>query len=208
LPAIEPTPAQRLGLSSKPAWILWGALHAGVVTLFVVMLLVDRFLPHGRRLPPSMSWFSYVLGGMAIVPVAAGAAAHWRFVRSEPSEHSGIVRRVRERLLAAGKGIDADALALEVVAALAGEFRGRAILAWALAEGGALLAVISIPLFGLKPPAAVVLAVWAVVGLFTAPTDGRREAFDLARLRHAGLTGEQARTLRAHAVAAVAGAPS
>ena len=194
-----PTPAQRLALSSKAAWIVWGALQGGVVLLFGIMLLQSTVVIGHPLLPPSFRWFANVFAGIAALPVVGGIFVHWRFVRCEPGENRRGVRRVRELLVGANGSKDPDGDALAIAGALESDFRGASILSWAMGEGGALLCAISLLLCGIEPAPLAVLALWYLSMLVAAPTRALRDSFRASHLRLAGLTDEQARLLLARA---------
>jgi hypothetical protein len=196
---IASPPAQRLALTSKAAWIIWGALQAGVVLLLGIMVLQLKLVIGHPVLPTSQAWFANVFAGIGALPVVAGAVVHWRLVRGEPGDDSRSVRRVRAMLVDANRSKDPDALALAIAGALENDFRGASILSWAMGEGGALLSAISFCLCGFQPVPVAVFALWYLSMLFAAPTRALRDSFRVSRLRVAGLTDEQVRTLLARA---------
>jgi len=195
----ESTHAQRLALHPKAAWVIWGALQGGVALLLGIMVLQLEVVFGHPLMQPSFLWFANVFAGIAVVPVVAGAVVHWRLVRGEPGDNSRGVRRVRELLVDANGSKDPDADALAIAIALESDFRGASILSWALGEGGALLCAISFLLCGYQPAPVSVFALWFLSMLIAAPTRPLRESFRVSRLRGAGLTDEQARTLLARA---------
>lgn len=194
---IELTPAQKLVLAPRMTWMLWGSLQAGIA-LLIGIAVVDLTVVYGHPfLPPSMRWFADVLAGIAALPVLGGIFVHWRFVRREPDENHRSVRRLRELLAGASASSDPDGDAIAVAVAIAGGFRGASILSWAMGEGGAMLCAISFLLCGFQPAPLAVFALWVVSMQLHAPTRAIGTAYGVARLRLAGLTEEQARTLLA-----------
>jgi hypothetical protein len=194
-----PTPAQRLALPSNVAWILWGSLQGGVVLLFGITVLLLKFLVGHPLLPASSAWFADVFAGIAALPVLAGVFVHWKWVRGEPGENQRIVRRIRRLLGEANASSDPEGDAIAIAVVLENDFRGASILSWAMGEGGALLCAISFMLCGYQPAPVAVFALWFLSMLIAAPTRALRDSFRVPRLRLAGLTDEQARTLLARA---------
>jgi hypothetical protein len=180
-------------------WVLWGALQGGVLTMLGITVLQLKFLVGHPLLPASSWWFADVFAGIAALPVLAGVFVHWKWVRCAPDDDDRSVRRIRELLADATASSDPEGDALAVAVALENGFRGASILSWALGEGGALLATISFMLCGFHPTPVAVFALWYLSMLVAAPTRALGSTYGVSRLRLAGLTDEQARTLLARA---------
>jgi len=196
---IAPTSAQRIALSPRVTWLLWGALQGGVLLLLGIAVLELEVVVGHPFLQPSLRWFANVFAGIAALPVLAGLFVHWRLVRGEPGESHRSVQRIRKLLVDANSSSDPDGDAIAAAVALDNGFRGAALLSWAMGEGGALLCAISFLLCGFQPAPVTVLALWYASMLIAAPTRALVTSYGVTRLRVAGLTEEQARTLLARA---------
>ena len=204
----EPTPAQRLNVSPRTSWVLWTSLQFGVVLMMGLMVGLHESGLGRPTKPVAGAWLGYVFAAIAVSLVGAGTSVYVRFVVREPTERNRGARLAREKLLAVDTTSDPDAKSLEIASILAGELRGAQILSWALQESGALLAAMTINFSGSFPPVVGVVVVWWLAMLFAAPTASRRERYAIARLRVAGLTEEQGRTLWTRALELVRDRPN
>ncbi len=173
---------------------MWAKLTGGMLLLVLLQFALLAWIGHPRIRNP-WSWVASATAGLGMALVIAGLAWWWRFVVRTPSERSRAVRSARERWLAADDPADSDAKTLAVATVVAEWFHGAAIASWALLTSAAALPTMMIQVIGPSAPLRVALAAWFVAMLVAAPNRSRRESYALARLRAAGLTEDEARTL-------------
>ncbi len=178
--------------SARTAWILWSALHGGVV-LFLGCSAIVLFVVGRPLLPTEMPALDWVLPLPAVIPILIGSWFQWRFVRGRPLLKDLGTQCARTKLVDARWEAAPEAMARELDDELTKKFCGAAVLSWAPAEGGALLAGIFTMLRGFQPAFIAVLALWLLSALVGAPRATTMAAYLESRLCAAGLTAERAR---------------
>jgi hypothetical protein len=194
--------ARLRALPKNVDWILWGALQGGIVVLLGIAVVLTQVVGTGPlvRGPGSVGRvLDVVLPTLAIVPILAGIFVYWRNVARGPWPNGRVVRRVASHLATAGAARDAERFAADTVLLLDGNFRGASIFAWALGEGGALLAGICTLMRGFQPAGMAVVVLWFAFMAMGAPTSARIGDYRRALLQAAGLNKAQAETLLAQA---------
>ena len=176
----------------KASWVLWAALGGGVISFGAAVGAV-RLVAGGALLREPIPVIEVVLPLIAAVFVVLAAAAYFLKVLREPPSNDGDVARLREKLLALDGSSDPDTAARDLVLGLETRFRDGSMIGWALAEAGALLALVCTMLRGPQPVALADLSLWLAFMLFAMPMARRCDDFIGKRLRAAGLGPEQAR---------------
>jgi len=181
------------------ALILWAALQLGVLFLLGLAALFKFVQPGGLFVPGAHPVVDVVAASIAAAPVLLGLFVYGRNVVFGPSPNSRVVRSVSKRLAESPASADPDRFAAGVVALLDGNFRGASILAWALGEAGALLAVCVTLGRGFQTPEVAVVALWFLSMAISAPTQSRIDRYRRRLLEHSGLNKAQTETLLAQA---------
>lgn len=177
----------------KTGWILWAGLCFGVLSMALVAAALNVAVGPLRPGPdPALDSILPMIGG---AQVGLGFLILILAMKREPASKSAEVERLREKLLAVDASSEPDRIVREIDHLGIAQFRNSFLVAWALAEGGALLALVHVMLRGPRPVAIVILALWLAFMLFAMPTTRRSDDFIEKRLRAAGLGPEQAREI-------------